>query len=128
MTCVEIQPELVGVLREQLRAAETPNVTVVQGDGRHMSLPENTFDLVFLTDVLSETPDMPALFRECARVLKPGGILAVTEDVYSTDFRLSRTVRRWALSADLAPVGQVGRPWWGYTARYRKPATERDRG
>jgi len=128
VTCIEIQPELVAMLRERLQAAATPHVEVVQGDGRQMPLPANSFDLVVVTDVLGETPNMPALFQECARVLKPGGILAVTEDIYSTDFRLPGTVRRWAVSADLAPVGQVGLPWWGYTAHYRKPATARDRG
>jgi SAM-dependent methyltransferase len=123
VTCVEIQPALVEMLQERLRATQTANVEVIQGDGRQMPLPANRFELVLLIDVLGETPDMPALFRECARVLKPGGMLAVTEEIYSTDFRLPRSVRRWAVGAGLAPAGQVGWPWWGYTVRYRKPET-----
>jgi SAM-dependent methyltransferase len=119
--CVEIQPEMVAMLREHLEKAQVHNVEIIQGDGRQMSLPDDCFDLVFLADVVGETPDLPALFRECARVLKPGGILAVTEQLIDPDFRLPRTVRTLASNAQLGDAGYVGRAWWAYTARFSKP-------
>jgi len=122
VTAVEIQPEMVTLLREHLHAAEVDNVEVIEADGRQMPLPDNTFDLVFLVNVLGETPDTPALFRECARVLKPGGALAVTESVLRPDYHAPDTVRAFATGAGLTAAGQIGRPWWIYTARYRKPA------
>jgi SAM-dependent methyltransferase len=120
VTSLEIQPQMIEMLRERLRAARVRNVEVVQGDGRQMPLPDDSFDLVFLVDVVGEIPDKPAFFGECARVLKPGGILAVTEQISDPDFHLPSTVRTLAAAAGLREDRRVGLPWWTYTARYRK--------
>jgi ubiquinone/menaquinone biosynthesis C-methylase UbiE len=111
---------MIEMLRERLRAAEVRNVEVIQGDGRQMPLPDDGFDLVFLVDVVGEIPDKAAFFGECARVLKPDGILAVTEQISDPDFHLPSTVRTLAAAAGLREVGMMGLPWWTYTARYRK--------
>jgi len=121
VTCVEIQPEMIARLSERLQTAEVTNVEVLQGDGRQLPLPESHFEVVLLIDVVGETPDELALFRECARVLKPGGVLAVTEQLMDPDFRLKRTVRILARKANLLDAGSLGWPWWTYTARFRKP-------
>jgi arsenite methyltransferase len=120
VTCLEIQPQMIEMLRERLRAAEVRNMEIIQGDGRQMPLPDDGFDLVFLVDVVGEIPDKPAFFGECARVLKPDGILAVTEQTSDPDFHLPSTVRTLAAAAGLREVGLMGLPWWTYTARYRK--------
>jgi len=120
VTCLEIQPEMITMLRERLRAAGIQNAQVVQGDGRQMPLPDDSFDLVFLVDVVGEVPDKPAFFTECARVLKPGGTLAVTEQINDPDFRLPSTVRKLATDAGLREERLEGLPWWTFTARYRK--------
>ena len=120
VTCLEIQPEMITMLRERLQAARIQNAQVVQGDGRQMPLSDDSFDLVFLVDVVGEVPDKPAFFRECARVLKPGGTLAVTEQINDPDFRLPSTARKLATDAGLREEGLDGLPWWTYTARYRK--------
>jgi predicted O-methyltransferase YrrM len=121
VTCVEIQPEMIALLRERLQTAAVPHVEVLQGDGRQLPLPESRFDAVLLMDVVGETPEEPALFRECARVLKPGGVLAVTEQLMDPDFRLPRTMRTLASKANLLDAGLIGWPWWTYTIRFRKP-------
>lgn len=120
VTCLEIQPEMIAMLRDRLRAAEVHNVEVIQGDGRRMPLPESVFDLVFLVDVVGEVPDKGAFFDECARVLKSGGTLAVTEQISDPDFHLPGTVRMLATAAGLREDSQAGLPWWTYTARFRK--------
>ena len=120
VTCLEIQPEMITMLRDQLRAAGIQNAEVVQGDGRQMPMSDDSFDLVFLVDVVGEVPDKPAFFRECARVLKPGGTLAVTEQINDPDFRLPSTVGKLATDSGLREEGMEGLPWWTYTARYRK--------
>jgi ubiquinone/menaquinone biosynthesis C-methylase UbiE len=120
VTCLEIQSEMIEMLRERLQAAGIGNVEVIQGDGLQMPLPDDSFDIVFLVDVVGEIPDKPTFFSECARVLKVGGTLAVTEQISDPDFRLPNTVRKLASEAGLRDEEQVGLPWWTYTARYRK--------
>lgn len=120
VTCLEIQPEMITMLRERLRTAGVRDVEIIQGDGEQMPLPSESFDLVFLVDVVGEIPDKPVFFRECARVLKPGGTLAVTEELNDPDFRLPSTVRTLATDAGLREEGLEGLPWWTYTACYRK--------
>ena len=120
VTCLEIQPEMITMLRERLQVAGVQNVEIVQGDAQQMPLPSGSFDVVFLVDVVGEIPDKPVFFRECARVLKPGGTLAVTEQINDPDFRLPSTIRTLATDAGLREEGLEGLPCWTYTTRYRK--------
>ncbi len=83
-----------------------------------MKLSEASFDVVTLWDVLEHTPDPNAVLKECARVLKPAGLLVVNyPDIHSSIARLLG--RRWVflLSVHLyyftsdtlkAMLGEVG--------------------
>ncbi len=122
LTCLEIQPEMIAQLRQHLQSNQVSNVDIIQGNGQQMPFPEKSFDMVFLVTVLGEVADLPAFIRECARVLRPGGVLAVTEQISDPDFRLPRTIRTPALNTGLTDAGYVGLPWWTYTARYYKQA------
>lgn len=43
-------------------------------DGRHIPFPDDSFDVVFSSNVLEHVRDLPALQAEIKRVLRPGGI------------------------------------------------------
>lgn len=57
--------------------ASLPNVTVVQGHLFHPPLASQSFDIVYSIGVLHHTPDTERAFRSIARLVKPGGHLAV---------------------------------------------------
>ena len=50
----------------------------VNGDGTRLPFPDDTFDRIICSEVMEHIPDDRAAAAELARVLKPGGILAVT--------------------------------------------------
>ncbi|MGP8060344.1 MAG: class I SAM-dependent methyltransferase [Acidimicrobiales bacterium] len=50
----------------------------VQGDALHLPFADGTFDRVIASEVLEHIPDDVGAMRELARVLRPGGTMAVT--------------------------------------------------
>ena len=62
-------------------AGEAPagtSATTVNGDGTCLPFPDDTFDRIICSEVMEHIPDDAAAARELARVLKPGGTMAVT--------------------------------------------------
>lgn len=69
---VEPDPAAVRVAQEHY------GVEVTCGSIEHAGLPDNGFDAVTLSHVIEHLPDPIGTLRECARVLKPGGVLVAT--------------------------------------------------
>ncbi|NDA07917.1 MAG: methyltransferase domain-containing protein [Alphaproteobacteria bacterium] len=44
-----------------------------------LSLTDNSMDVIFSKDAFLHIPDKEALMRDCARVLKPGGVIAASD-------------------------------------------------
>jgi len=69
---------LLGAMRE---AGEAPTIalgTAVGGDASTLPFPDGTFDRVVAAEVLEHLDDDTTAMAELARVLRPGGTLAVT--------------------------------------------------
>lgn len=77
---------------ESARADLDPGrFTLVQGDATALPLKDDCFDTVFMLGGIHHVNDRPALFREVARILKPGGRFCWREPV--SDFFLWRWLR-----------------------------------
>ncbi|MGI9507207.1 MAG: class I SAM-dependent methyltransferase [Geminicoccaceae bacterium] len=50
-----------------------------QGDAQAMPFEDGTFDVAISQEALLHIPDKVAVIKECARVLKPGGMIAFTD-------------------------------------------------
>lgn len=60
------------------------NVHIVEGDGERLPFPAAAFDQVICTETLEHVPDDQVIVCELMRVLKPGGVLAISvPDEYS---------------------------------------------
>ena len=70
-----------GLFAAMNAAGEAPAGTTaatVNGDGTRLPFPDNTFDHIICSEVMEHIPDDSAAASELARVLKPGGTIAVT--------------------------------------------------
>jgi SAM-dependent methyltransferase len=77
--------------------------SVVQGDALALPFAEGSFDRVIASEVLEHIPDDRSAMAELARVLRPGGTMAVTVP------RLGPEAVNWALSDEYhsVPGGHV---------------------
>jgi SAM-dependent methyltransferase len=84
-----------GVERAALRY---PRVTFVHGSAEETGLEDESFDVVLLLSVLEHTAEPERVLAEIARVLRPGGRLALTTDMFDDErWRSSRErlAARW---------------------------------
>jgi ubiquinone/menaquinone biosynthesis C-methylase UbiE len=100
---IEISPAGVRVANQRARQKDV-NFTARVGDLENLPFDDNTFDICFCGWVLHHFPDINKAVSELARVLKPGGIIALAEPNESNlAVRFSRfiedlpPVRKWVL-------------------------------
>ncbi len=69
------------MLRAARKAHHAPNLAFIQGDATRLPLADGAFDSVFMLGGIHHVNDRAALFREVARILKPGGRFYFREPV-----------------------------------------------
>ncbi|MFQ5854374.1 MAG: class I SAM-dependent methyltransferase [Anaerolineae bacterium] len=69
-------------LRRKLARAHHPNVRPLLGDACHIPPTSEIVDVAFAYSVLEEIPDLAAAVLEIARLLQPGGKVAVAQFMF----------------------------------------------
>lgn len=103
----------------QARAAPSA-APLVRGDGQRLPFRDGAFDRVLAAEVLEHLPDDRAGLREAARVLAPGGLLAVSVPHADYPFLWDPINRAWT-AAGGAPfrTGPLVGIWTGHERLYR---------
>jgi ubiquinone/menaquinone biosynthesis C-methylase UbiE len=83
---LDLQLEMLQKVRGKLARAGLGNVGFAQANGAALPLPSGAWDCVFLVAVLGEVSDSSSCLREIYRVLRPGGLLSLTEQPGDPDF------------------------------------------
>ena len=120
---LDIQPAMLSQLEKKLALPENKdiqNITLHHASAYELPFENEVLDLVYLITVLPEIPDQTRALEEIRRVLKPGGILAVSELLMDPDYPLKETTARRCEEAGFQFEEFYGN-FWTYTVRLSKP-------
>jgi len=119
VVAVDIQPAMIAAVERKVRQAGLTNVETRVAGAYELPLDDESVDRAFLVTVLGEIPDRQRALAELRRVLRPGGILSITEQFMDPDYPLAGTVIRWAGEAGFKLAERYG-SWWTYTLNFRR--------
>ena len=75
-------------------------ISLMQGDGEHLPYGDGVFDRVLCTEVLEHVSNDRAVLAELVRVLRPGGVLAVSVPDELSERLLWRLSKRYRTAPD----------------------------
>jgi len=86
VVAIDIEPRLVDRLKRRTFKEGVINLEVQVGDACNLNFDKEEFDLVFMIAVFGEIPHPDRALREFHRVLRWGGILAISELLPDPDY------------------------------------------
>lgn len=76
---VDIQPEMLDLLKVRALAAEANNIVYVPGSQTETKLPDASCDLILMVDVYHELAHPEPMLQSMKKALKPGGQIVLVE-------------------------------------------------
>ncbi|GAB4342529.1 MAG: methyltransferase domain-containing protein [Candidatus Abyssubacteria bacterium] len=120
LVLVDIQQEMLDMARQRLESRGFTNVDYRKADATSLPFDTESFDVAFLVAVLGEVPDRDACLREIRRVLRPSGLLSLTEQNLGDPHFISRPeMLRSVHAAGFQRCAQFGLSF-NYTMNFRK--------
>ncbi|KAH3745692.1 hypothetical protein Pelo_12378 [Pelomyxa schiedti] len=92
------------------------NIKCLTADVRKLPFASHHFDAVVMVCVLPELrKDMKPALSECSRVVRNGGVIAVSDSIINPNFTPYMIIKKLAVSTRLEVLPRAGR-WYNYTA------------
>lgn len=109
---VDLQAEMIERAQARVEAAGLSNrVRFHQSGAYQIPLADDSVDVAVLIATLTEIPDRLLALNELRRVLKPGGRLAISEEMPHPGYVPAPVVRKWLRVAGFRYGGQRGTPF-----------------
>jgi demethylmenaquinone methyltransferase/2-methoxy-6-polyprenyl-1,4-benzoquinol methylase len=119
-------PQMLAVARAKLNDAPrfADRVRFVQGEAERLPFASGSFDALTFTYLLRYVDDRAATLAEVARVVRPGGRIAMLEFAVPAS-RAARSLWRLYTRAGLPLIGRLVSPAWLEVGRFLGPSIER---
>jgi ubiquinone/menaquinone biosynthesis C-methylase UbiE len=109
LIAADIEPRYVA--ETKTKTADLTNLEYLRVDAAILPLPAGSVDVIVLISTLTEVPDPVRALRECGRVLKPGGRIVVSEELFEPEYVPPAITERWTGAAGLKLVKRDGNFW-----------------
>jgi ubiquinone/menaquinone biosynthesis C-methylase UbiE len=119
LIAVDIQPKMIAQVEQRVREAGLTNVETHVASAHALPLDDGSVDRAFLITVLPEIPDPARALAELYRVLRPDGVLSITEEFYDPDYLFLPETIRLVEAAGFCFEERFGNVLV-YTANFRK--------
>lgn len=119
LVLADIQQEMLDYAARRMRARGIANAEYYLCDGEVFNFPDASFDAIFLVTVLGEVDHKDAYLKEFFRLLKPRGLLSISELVGDPDKMEPREIETIA-SPHGFEVEKLYGSRWNYTLNLRK--------
>ncbi len=116
---VDKSPYRIAQAERRVHQAGLTNVEFRAADPYHLPIDDESVDRVMLVTVLPEIDDQAHALAELRRVLKPAGLLSITEEFIDPDYQFPREMARLAQAAGFSPERKTG-SFWVYTLNFWK--------
>jgi len=116
---IDIQKSIITRLKKKIKKENIQNIIPKIEDANNLSFEDESVDRIFAITCLPEIPDPVRILREFKRILKPDGIISLSELFLDPDYPLRKTEKRWAKEAGLDFLEGFGN-WFVYQLNFIK--------
>ena len=119
LIAVDIQPQMIAQVEQRVRQAGLSNVETHVADAHDLPLEDGSVKRAFLVTVLPEIPDQARALAELYRVIRPDGLLSITEEFFDPDYPFACETIRRVEAAGFRLEHRFGN-LWRYTLNFRR--------
>lgn len=112
VTASDLTPEMLTVAARLAQEKGLTNVDFREADAESLPFEDTVFDLVTCRIAPHHFGDVPQFVRECARVLTPGGVLAIVDNIVPEDLTAANFVNAFEKYRDPSHVRCLSAEAW----------------
>jgi len=119
---VDMQQAMIDRLKRRLAKpeySEFTNIEIRLANAYDLPFTNESIDLVVMVGVLPEIPNKDRALKEINSILKPDGILAISENLIDPDYPLRRTTKKYCRRGGFVLLNTSG-SFFNYTMQFRK--------